>query len=84
MQSSPRRPVEVSEEDATDCAIALIRYLDWWRQHQQADAGLTHTEEEWNRVRLRVGRLIWQMEEAAFPTGTNVQHHDYAVPPSAG
>ena len=84
MQPNARRAVEVSEEDATDCVIALIRYLDWWRQHQEADAELTHTEEEWNQVRRRVGRLIWQMEEAAFPPGTIVQHHDYAVPPSTG
>lgn len=84
MQPSARRTVEVSEEEATDCVIALIRYLDWWREHQQADGGLSHTEEEWNRVRVRVGRLIWQMEEAAFEPGTIVQHNHYAVPPSAG
>lgn len=80
-----RRPADfslpLSIEEGRRLIGALDSYVEAWRSHYEADAGKTHTADEWDEVRTETGYLIWRLEELALLPGQIVEHGPNALRP---
>ena len=45
------------------------------------DSEGSHTEKQWDDVRVRVGQLLWKLETVGASPGTVFEHSAEAVPP---
>lgn len=72
----------LSVEEANLLLRGLIGYVKAWQDHYEEDGGRTHTVQEWEQVRVEVGRLVWRIEELAVLPGQRLRHSRYAVPPA--
>lgn len=59
----------------------LTAYLREFARHRAEDDGATHPEDEWEAMKREVGQLLWRLEEASHPPGSDIIHSDEAVRP---
>jgi hypothetical protein len=48
----------------------LTAYLREFAAHRALDGGATHPEDEWLASKKDVGQLLWRLEEAVTPPGS--------------
>ena len=59
----------------------LSAYLREFARHRAEDDRGTHPEEEWEAMKREVGQLLWRLEEASLPPGSDIEHSEEAVRP---
>lgn len=59
----------------------LSAYLREFARHRAEDDGASHPEVEWEALKRQVGQLLWRLEEASLPPGSDIDHSDEAVRP---
>lgn len=59
----------------------LTAYLREFARHRADDVSATHPEEDWEAMKREVGQLLWRLEEASLPPGSDIEHSDEAVRP---
>lgn len=50
----------------------LAAYLREFARHRAEDDGASHPEEEWEAMKREVGELLWRLEEASVPPGSDI------------
>jgi hypothetical protein len=73
--------VPLTTSDLMTLRAGLTAYLREFARHRAEDGGATHPEEEWEAMKREVGQLLWRLEEAALPPGSDIEHSDEAVRP---
>jgi len=73
--------VPLTTSDLMTLRAGLTAYLREFARHRAGDGGATHPQEEWEAMKREVGQLLWRLEEAALPPGSDIEHSDEAVRP---
>lgn len=73
--------VRLTTEDLMTLRAGLSAYLREFARHRAEDDGATHPEDEWEAMKREVGQLLWRLEEASLPPGSDITHSAEAVPP---
>lgn len=73
--------VPLTTGDLMTLRAGLSAYLREFDRHRAEDGGATHPEEEWRALQQEVGLLLWRLEEAGLPPGSQIEHSDDAVQP---
>jgi hypothetical protein len=73
--------VTLSTHDIMMLGAGLTAYLREFAKHREQDGGESHPEHEWQALRNEVGQLIWRLEEATIPPGSDWIPSDDAVRP---
>jgi hypothetical protein len=73
--------VPLTTSDLMTLRAGLTAYLREFARHRAEDGAASHPEEEWEAMKREVGQLLWRLEEAGLPPGSDIEHSDEAVRP---
>ncbi len=63
--------LSLSGDDIMTLCVGLTAYLREFDRHRAEDGGATHPEAEWQALKKEVGQLLWRLEEAMTPPGSD-------------
>ena len=73
--------VQLTTGELMTLRAGLTSYLREFARPRAEDDGASHPEAEWQAMQREVGQLLWRLEEASLPPGSDIEHSDEAVRP---
>lgn len=77
--AASRTPIALSEREVDLLQMGLVQYILRWREHAEADGGVSHPMRELEQVVAEAERLLRRLEQEAAPSDETVGGRELGV-----